>query len=142
VERRSVVVSSIVAAVIVLATDLLYVALIAGQGGSRSGSRVPFFVSGYLALMAAMIVLATAPMSELNRFRVPLRAAAAGGLLVLGFIVGYPGAVLLVSAGLLVGFALTRTNVRPAQWWIGVVAVLLSLAVLIAGFQLTEGLFF
>ncbi len=140
-ERTSVVLPSILAVVAVIAIDVLYVTLIAGQGGPQ-GSRVPYFVSGYLALMAALIILAVAPLSEIERFRVPLRAAAAGGLLVLGMIAAFSIGVLIVGAGLLVGFALTRTKVRPAQWWTGVVATLASVAVLLVGFQLTERLFF
>lgn len=140
-ERTSVVLPSILAVVAVVAIDVLYVTLIAGQGGPQ-GSRVPLFVSGYLAIMAALVMLAVAPLPEIERFRVPLRAAAAGGLLVLGMIAAFSIGVLIVGAGLLVGFALARTKSRPAQWWTGVVATLISICVLLAGFQFTEGLFF
>jgi hypothetical protein len=142
VERTSVVLPSILAAVAVIAIDVLYVSVIAAQGGAEPGSKVPYFVSGYLAVMAALVALALAPQRELEGWRVPLRAAASGGLLVLGMIAALSIGVLLVGAGLLVGFALARTESRPAQWWTGVVASLASVAVLIAGFQLTEGLFF
>jgi len=141
-ERTAVVVPSVLAAVAVLGIELLYVSLIAAQGGPERGSSVPFFLSGYLILMAVLIVVALIPSQPLEVLRVPLRAAAAGGLLVLGMIVAFQGGFLIVGAGLLVGFALTRTKSRPAQWWMGAAASLASVAVLLAGFQLTEGLFF
>ena len=140
-ERASVVLPSIVAAIAVVAIDVLYVSLIAYQGGAQ-GSSVPYFVSGYLGLMAGLVLLAMAPIQGVEAFRVPLRAAAAGGLLVLGMIAAMSIGVLVVGAGLLVGFALTRTKVQPGQWWTGVAATLASVAVLLAGFQVTEGLFF
>ena len=141
-ERKAVVIPSIAAGLIVAAIDVLYVSAIAAQGGPEPGSKVPFFLSAYLALLAGLITLAIAPVAGIDRFRVPLRAAAAGGLLVLGMIAAAWGGLLLVGAGLLVGFALARTSSRPAQWWIGVVASLASVAILLAGFQLTEGLGF
>jgi hypothetical protein len=73
---------------------------------------------------------------------VPLRAAAGAGLLVLGILAAFSIGMLIVAAGLLAGFALARTNSRPSEWWTGVAASLVSVAVLLAGFQVTEGLFF
>jgi hypothetical protein len=140
-ERMSVVVPSIVAVVVVLAIEILYVSLIAAQGGSKP-ALVPYFVSGYLILMAVLVALALIPSPLTEGLRVPLRAAAAGGLLVMGMLWAFSVGIVIVGAGLLVGFALSRTKSRPAQWWIGAAASLASVAVLLAGFQLTEGLFF
>ncbi len=90
-ERTSIVVTSILAAAAVLAIDVAYVALIVLQGPGPN-PYVPFFVSGYLALMAALIVAALIPRpDDLARLRLPLRAAAASGLLVLAW---DPGGVL------------------------------------------------
>ena len=141
-ERFAIVAPSIGAAVVVLLTEAAYVTLIATQGGAEPGSYVPWFVSGYLIVMAVLIVVALVPSPQLDGWRVPLRAAAAGGLLVMGMIAAFSIGVPLVAAGLLVGFALTRTKSRPAQWWVGAAASLASVAVLLTGFQLTEGLFF
>jgi hypothetical protein len=141
-ERTSVVLPSVLAAAGVLAIELLYVTLVAAQGGAEPGSYVPHFVSGYLVLMAVLIVIALIPNPRLDSLRVPLRAAASGGLLVLGILAAASFGLPVVVAGLLAGFALTRTKSRPAQWWAGAAASLVSVAVLLAGFQLTEGLFF
>jgi hypothetical protein len=141
-ERMSVVVPSILAVVVVLGIEVLYVSLIAAQGGAEPGSYVPHFIAGYLVLMAVLIVVALIPSPRVAGLRVPFRAAAAGGLLVFGMLLAMAFGLPIVLAGLLVGFALSRTKSRPAQWWMGAAASLTSVAVLLAGFQLTEGLFF
>ena len=140
-ERTSVVLPSILSAVLVLVIEVVYVTLIAAQGGAQR-STVPYFVSAYLILMAVLVAIALIPGPRLDVWRVPLRAAAAGGLLVMGMFAAFSIGSVIVVAGLFVGFALTRTKSRPAQWWTGVAASLASVGVLLAGFQLTEGLFF
>ncbi len=50
--------------------------------------------------------------------------------------------VLIMAAALLVRVALVRTRSRPTAWWTGVAAGGLAVAVLVADFQLTEGLLF
>jgi hypothetical protein len=138
-ERTSVLLTSILAATAVLAVDVLYVAVIVAQGPGPN-PYVPFFVSGYLALMAVLIVVALIPRPGLARLRVPLRAAAAAGLLVLGMIAAFTIGLPIVIAGLLVVFGLVKT--RPAgSRWPGAAASVVSVGVLVAGFQLTEGLF-
>jgi hypothetical protein len=140
VERVSVVVPSIVAAAAVLAIDVAYVALIILQGPGPN-PYVPFFVSGYLALMAALIVVALIPRPEIAPLRLPLRAAAAGGLLVLGMLAALTIGLPIVIAGLLMVFGLVKT--RPAgSRWPGAVSASVAIAVLLVGFQLTEGLLF
>ena len=140
-ERLWVRVVLFVAAAIVALTDLLYIVLINAQGESPQ-PYIARFVGGYLAVVVAMVAVSTLSRPEIVRIRVALRAASAGVLLVLGFLAAFSIGVLIVGAGLLVGFALTRTKSRPAQWWTGVVATLVSVGVLLAGFQFTEGLFF
>jgi hypothetical protein len=139
-ERTSVLLTSILAAAAVLAIDVVYVALIVFQGPGPN-PYVPFFVSAYLALMAALIVVALIPRPEIMRWRVPLRAAAAGGLLVLGMLAVFTIGMPIVIAGLLVVFSLLKTRPAGARWP-GAVSASIAIAVLLAGFQLTEGLLF
>src|SRR5207245_5296625 len=87
-ERRSVLISSSVAFVIVLVADVVYVGLINAQGPSAQ-PYIPRFVAGYLAVMAALIAVAMLPRQEIETIRVPLRAAAAAGLLVMGFLAAF-----------------------------------------------------
>ena len=105
-ERRAVVILSLVAFAIVLTADVLYVTLINAQNASSSDDMpyVPRFVASYLAVIAALIALAL--------------------------------------SALLVRVALVRTRSRPTAWWTGVAAGGLAGAVLVAGFQLTDGLLF
>src|SRR5690242_18208812 len=104
-ERRLVVVLSVIAFAIVLATDVLYAAVINSQGGTNPMPYVPKFVASYLALMAALIAVAMLPRPEVLPLRSPLRAAAAAGLLFLGFIAAFSIGPPLVVAGILVSFA-------------------------------------
>src|SRR6266849_1424882 len=104
-ERRLVRVTSLVAFAIVLATDVLYVALIDSQGQGVPMVYVPRFVAGYLAVMAALIGAALLPAREIAVIRFPLRAAAAGGLLVMGLLAAFSVGAPLVVAGLLTGVA-------------------------------------
>ena len=140
-ERTSIVVTSILAAAAVLAIDVVYVALIVLQGPGPN-PYVPFFVSGYLALMAALIVAALIPRpDDLARLRLPLRAAAASGLLVLGILAGFSIGLPIVIAGLLLVFGLVKT--RPAgSPWPGAMSASAAIALLLVGFQLTERLLF
>src|SRR5437879_11870486 len=78
-ERLLIRVTSLVAFAIVLATDILYVGLIGSQGQDFQ-PYVPRFVASYLAVMAALIVIALLPRPETVAIRLPMRAAAAGGL--------------------------------------------------------------
>ncbi|TMD11502.1 MAG: hypothetical protein E6I96_15095 [Chloroflexi bacterium] len=141
-ERRSVLISSSVAFVIVLVADVVYVGLINAQGPSAQ-PYIPRFVAGYLAVMAALIAVAMLPRQEIETIRVPLRAAAAAGLLVMGFLAAFTIGLPLVSAGILVTVALNRTvrtaRSRPARLG-GLLAAALAVALLLAGFELTQRL--
>lgn len=141
-ERGLIRVTSLVAFAIVLATDALYVALINALGPGNPMVYVPRFVAGYLAVMAALIGVALLPAREMAVIRFPLRAAAAGGLLVMGLLAAFSIGVPLVVAGLLTGVALSRTarEADSAPRWFGAVAAVLAVAVLIAGFEVTERL--
>ena len=135
-------VPSLVAFAIVLATDILYVTLINSQQPGDPAVYVPRFVASYLAVMAALIGVALVPAKEVAVIRFPMRSAAAGGLLALGIIAAFSIGLPLVIAGSLVGFALARTVREPGSLprWSGVVVALLAVAVLIGGFEVTQRL--
>jgi hypothetical protein len=141
-ERLSIRVTSLVAFAAVLAVDVLYVVLIRSQGGPAE-SYIPFFVTGYLALMAGLIAIALVPSSEVAAIRVPLRAAAAAGLLVLGFLAAFSIGTPILIAGLLVVAALVQTQRSPGSRvaiWSGIAAGVVAVALLIAGFEVTNRL--
>jgi hypothetical protein len=141
-ERRSVRIICLVAFVIVLATDLLYIALINAQGPSGQ-PYIPRFVASYLAVMAALIAVGLMPRPEAAAIRVPTRAAAAAGLLVLGVVAAFSIGTPLVLAGVLVTFVLSRTSREPrsrAARFSGLVAAALAVAVLLGGLEVTQRL--
>ena len=138
-ERLLIRVTSLVAFAIVLATDILYVGLIGSQGQDFQ-PYVPRFVASYLALMAALIVIALLPRPEISAIRLPMRAAAAGGLLALGFLAAFSIGLPLVVAGVLTTVALTRTSRRPGsalRRLAGLGAALLAIGLLVAGLEIT-----
>ena len=142
-ERRSVLIPSIVAFAMVLATDVLFAALINSQGGFNPMPYTPRFVGAYLAVMAAVVAIALVPRPEIVPIRATMRAGAAGGLLMLGFISAFSIGPPLVVAGLLVTFALSRTQRatrRRAAQLSGLVAAALAVVVLLAGFEVTQRL--
>lgn len=142
VERRSVRISSLVAIVIVLATDVLYVGLIRSQG-PQPEAYLPFFVGSYLALMAGLIAVALIPRPEVARARSALRIAAITGLAALGYLASFSIGVPILLAGLFVLVALIRSApVAGARFAFvsGVVAGSLALAVLLVGFEVTHRL--
>ena len=136
--------ASLVAIVIVLATDVLYVVLIRSQGGAQPEVYLPFFVGGYLALMAALIALALIPRPGVARVRPALRIAAITGLVVLGFLASFSIGVPILIAGLLVVVALVRSAAPVSgtrfAFVSGVAAGSVALLVLIAGFEVTDHL--
>ncbi|HKW59406.1 MAG TPA: hypothetical protein VJR46_06590 [Candidatus Dormibacteraeota bacterium] len=141
-ERRLVLWLSIIAFAIVLAVDVLYIALINSQGRSDM-PYIPRFVGGYLAVMAAMIAVSLLPRPEVASIRVLLRAAAAAGLFVLGFLAALSIGPPLVLAGFLVTLALTRTAREPRKGVArlsGLVAAAISVAVLLVGLEVTQRL--
>lgn len=139
-ERRAVRVLSLLAFAIVLAVDVLYVNLINAQGPSDQ-PYIPRFVAAYLAVMAAMVAIALLPRPEVEGIRVALRATAAAGLFVLGFVAAFSIGPALVLAGFFVLLALIRTERRPRARVANVAAVLaaaLSIVVLLVGLEVTQ----
>jgi hypothetical protein len=141
-ERRLIRVTSLVAFAIVLATDVLYIVAINAQGPSDQ-PYIPRFVGSYVAVMAALIAVSLLPRPEILVIRLPLRAAAAGGLFVLGFVAAFSIGPPLVLAGFLVLLALARTERPSGSRFLrlaGLVAAGLTVAVLIAGLDVTQRL--
>ena len=139
VERLSILLTSIAAFAVVLAVDVLYVGLIASQDRPNPTPWVPFFIASYLLVMALVIAAAVIPRPEILAWRLPLRAAAAAGLLALGLLAAFSIGLPLVIAGILMLVALTRTRTAGGRWP-GALGGAVAVAVLLAGFQLTEGL--
>jgi len=140
-ERSSIRILSLIAFALVVATDLFYIALINSQGPSPQ-PYISRFVAGYVALMAALLVVALAPRPEIVPIRVAIRAAVASGLFLLGFLFRFPVGLAFVAAGFLVFFALRRTarettRSRPARFS-GLLAAALAVAVLLAGLEVAQ----
>lgn len=130
------------ALVFALATDAVYLLLILGQGGAPSDVVTVAFVASYLAALAALLA-ASLPRRWSAVVRLSLRAAAAGGLLVLGilaiFSIGLP---LLIAGAMAVGAAV-RTLRGPflsTSSISAVAAAAVAVVVLVAGFEVTERL--
>ena len=138
-ERLLIRVTSLVAFAIVLATDILYIGLIGAQGPDFQ-LYGPRFVASYLAVMAAVIAIALLPRREIVQIRIPMRAAAAGGLLALGFLAAFSIGLPLVVAGVLMTVALTRTSRQPGtalRRLAGLGAALMAIGFLVAGVEIT-----
>jgi MFS family permease len=140
VERLSIRIMSIVAFVIVLITDVAYILLVDAQGPSPQ-PYIARFVAAYIAVMTALIAISMLSRPEIVRIRVAMRAAAAGGLFMLGFLAAFTIGPPLVIAGFLVLLALTRTaretRSRPAKLS-GLVAAAVAAAVLLGGLEVAQ----
>ena len=139
-ERRLIVVLSSIACGLVLLTDALYIVIINAQGPTPQ-PYIARFVAGYLAVLAALLVVALIARPEIVPIRVALRAAASGGLFTVGFLASSPIAVPLVTAGFLAFFALRatarETRSRPARLS-GLVAAAVAVALLLTGLEVTQ----
>jgi hypothetical protein len=128
------------AVVIVLATGIAYSLLTRSQRSASLDVLIVPFVTAYIFLMAALLALSLT--GELRAgLRMPMRAAAAGGLLVLGilslFSIGLP---LVVSGALATGAtvrALREPRVKSGMLTAAGAAVL-AVALLVAGFEGAE----
>ncbi|HEY0830887.1 MAG TPA: hypothetical protein VGE99_07065 [Candidatus Dormibacteraeota bacterium] len=123
-----------------LATATAYLLLVLGQGGAPSDIFTVVFVASYLAALAALLAA-----SLLRRWsvavRLSLRAAAAGGLLVLGVLAIFSIGLPLLIAGAMATGATVRTQRGPflAKSSISAVgAAAVAVLVLVAGFEATE----
>jgi hypothetical protein len=128
------------ALVFALATDVAYLLLKLGQGGAALDAYTVPFVAGYLLVMAALLLVSLTRLGSAAA-RMPLRAAAAGGLLVLGVLAIFSIGVPLVIAGAMATGATVRTLRGPfmtSSSLTAVAAAVAAVAVLVAGFEVTE----
>lgn len=130
------------AIVVAAATDAAYLLLKAGQGGASLDVVTVAFVALYLVAVAALLGASLTRRWSASA-RLPLRAGAAGGLLVLGVLaissIGLP----LLLAGALATGATVRTLRGPfatPSSLSAVAAAVVAVAVLVAGFEVTERL--
>ena len=129
-----------VALILVLATDSAYGLLIRGQGGVSLDSYTVPFVAGYLLVLAALLIASLMPLPG-PAWRMPLRAAAAGGLLVLGVLAIFSVGLPLVIAGALATGATVRTLRGPQVTRASlsaIAAAVLAVVVLVGGFEVTQ----
>ncbi len=130
------------ALVFALATDAVYLLLVLGQGGERPDVATVVFIASYLIALAALLAA-----SLLRRWsavvRLSLRAAAAGGLLVLGVLAIFSIGLPLLIAGAMATGATVRTLRGPfltVPSISAVAAAVVAVVVLVAGFEVTERL--
>jgi hypothetical protein len=125
-----------IAAILTTAVAIAYVPLAAGNAFARA--RI-FFVAAFLVLMAALLLRSMAPRVP-GSVRMSFRAGAAGGLLVLGVLalmsVGLPLVIASLAALLAAGLTAVEKPLKSALFSVG--AALLAVAVLIAGFEVTQ----
>ncbi len=127
---------------LVMLEVVVYVLLIRSQGEAAPDVYTVPFVAGYLVVMAALLAASLTRLPN-QGWRMSLRAGAAGGLLVLGIIAVFSIGLPLIFAGILATGASVRTLKGPI--WTpaalaGVVAAVAAVAVLVAGFEVTERL--
>jgi hypothetical protein len=128
--------------VIVVVADIGYVLLIRSQASnSPDGFRV-LFVAAYLALMAVMLGVSMLTRPIIIRLRPFLRAGAAAGLLVLGVLAIFSIGIPIVVAGALATGAAVRSlsGRRMPAVITEIAAAVVAIAVLVAGFEITERL--
>jgi hypothetical protein len=95
-------------------------------------------VAGYLAVMAALLIVSVLGISR-PAWRLPLRAAAAGGLLVLGVLGLFSvGAPLLIAGGLATAAAVRTLRVPTSRASLTAAAsAVVAVAVLLTGFAVS-----
>jgi hypothetical protein len=127
------------ALIFALATAAAYLWLKLGQGSGPLDVYTVLFVAGYLVIMATLLLTS---LMRLRRpaWRMPLRAGAAGGLLVLGILAIFSIGLPLVIAGAMATGATVRTLrgpfATPASLS-AVAAAVVAVVVLVAGFEVT-----
>jgi hypothetical protein len=128
------------AIVFAVATDAVYLVLKLGSGGASLDAVTVGFIAFYLVALAAL--LGASLIRRLSAgVRLPLRAAAAGGLLVLGILaISSIGLPLLIAGAMATG-ATVRTLRGPfatPSSLSAVAAAVVAVAVLVAGFEVTD----
>lgn len=131
--------------VVVIVMDALYAAIAVNQNSLDHAPPEKFifpFLGAYLAVMAVLLIA-----SLIRRWSAPartaLRAAAAGGLLVLGVVAMFSIGLPLVIAGAMATAATVRTASRHRVMLSSLSAVgaaMIAVTILVAGFEVTERL--
>jgi hypothetical protein len=131
-----------IAFVIVVVTAFGYVLIIRAQESYPPEAFAVPFVAAYLALMAAMLGVSLREGRLAVRLRPILRGGAAAGLLAIGVLALMTIGILLVVAGGLATAAAVMTLV--GRHWSTFIyeaaAALVALALLVAGFEVTDRL--
>ena len=128
-----------IALIVPLVEVVLYVNLIRAQGeGPPDWLTVPF-VAAYMVATAALLAVSLVPRLGLVA-KAALRAAAAGGLLVLGYLGAFSIGLPLLLAGVLAAIAavVTATRIHGVAVVVPPVAVALAVAALVAGFEVSQ----
>jgi hypothetical protein len=131
-----------IAIFLVVVGDALYLAIVFNQGVHPLESYTTPFIAFYLVLMAGLLG-ASLMRRWSTAVRGAFRAAAAGGLLVIGVLALMSIGLALVIAGGLAAAATVRTLRGPlitSSNLLGVTSAVIAVAVLIAGFEVTERL--
>jgi hypothetical protein len=131
-----------VAIALVLAGVIAYGAILGAQGGPPhdSAAVVPF-VGGYMLLMALLLALSLVGNPRLAILRAAMLAAAAAGLMLLGFFALMSIGLAIFAAGILAAIAAIRTSEgRSSRNAIlsGVAGAVISLTLLLGGFEVTQ----
>lgn len=126
-----------VAVVAVVAIDVLYLSLIAGQGGPPSDTPlvVPF-VGAYFAVLATSLGVSLAAPAWL---KAALRGAACAGLLLMAVLTGFSiGVAVLVAAAVALAALVFTLAARPNRRAVGaaIIGGIVGVAILMAGLQL------
>ena len=127
-----------------LGSLLTYVAIVFNFGTDPTGIARDMFVASYLLLTALMLVVSLARRLPATP-RMAVRAAAAAGLLVLGVLAAFSIGVPIFIGGILAGAATVRTISGPhfsVHAVSSVVGAVLSVVVLVGGFEVTERMIF
>jgi hypothetical protein len=140
VEARAARIMAWVALAIVVLEDVAYLLLIRSQAEVAPDAYTVPFVAGYLLAVAALLGISLLRLPSPG-WRMPLRAGAAGGLLVLGILAAFSIGLPLILAGILATGSAVRTLKGP--FWaptglFGAAAALAAVAVLVTGFEVTE----
>ena len=130
----------LIVAIVVAVVDVLYVWLVGFVQGARSDMpwAVPFAAS-YLGLLAVCALLSAT--GSPSSWRIALLGAAAGGLVVLGFLALFSIGLPLFVMGLVSIAALVRTirraTIRGLATGASIVGALAAVLILLAGFEIT-----
>ncbi len=127
---------------LVVADLIVYLLLIRGQGSPPPDSvAVVPFVSGYMLLMAALLVLSLGGYKRLAKLRAPMLAFAAAGLLLLGVFAAFSIGVPIFAAGVVAAIAAIRTLVVRSSrnaMLSGAAAAAIAVTLLVGGFAVTQ----